>query len=366
MKRDAQVLHDKAISSITVATTAFNSPNDVGRVTQVLLSLQHSFEMLLKSALVQNGAKVFDKRTGRSIGFESCLSQAEGHAAIKLTAEDAGTLRAIDAMRDDEQHWFNEVSEQILYRYARAGVTIFDEVLDRVFGEQLASFLPTRVLPISTDAPQELTLLLDEEFSQIAALLKPGRRARERARARIRTLLAMEAHNDEDTRVSSRDVDRVEKGIRLKKSRAEVFPKLEGLGTSVEGTGLNVTVHFTKTHGAPVRYLADESQEAAGIREVDLQKKFHRTATGLAEDLGLTGPKSAALRVHLAVDKDTKCFHDFVFGQTKHRAYSDNAFTRMREAKKTADMKTIWAAHHPRASKKDETCSVAGCMAGRP
>ncbi len=35
----------------------------------------------------------------------------------------------------------------------------------------------------------------------------------------------------------------------------------------MDGSGLNVTVHFTKTQGAPVRYLADESQEAAGIRE---------------------------------------------------------------------------------------------------
>jgi hypothetical protein len=32
-------------------------------VTHVLLSLQQAFEMLLKSALVQNGTKVFDKKT---------------------------------------------------------------------------------------------------------------------------------------------------------------------------------------------------------------------------------------------------------------------------------------------------------------
>ncbi len=38
----------------------------------------------------------------------------------------------------------------------------------------------------------------------------------------------MEARNDEDTRVSTRDVDRVEKGIRRNMGRAEVFPKLAG------------------------------------------------------------------------------------------------------------------------------------------
>jgi hypothetical protein len=82
------------------------------------------------------------------------VGKAEAHSVIKLPADDAGTLRAIDAMRDDEQHWFNEVSEQILYGYARARITIFDEVLDRVFAERLATYLPNRVLPISTDKPR--------------------------------------------------------------------------------------------------------------------------------------------------------------------------------------------------------------------
>lgn len=52
MKRDVQILHDKAVASTTVATTAFNSPVDTGRATQVLLNPQYAFEMLLKAALV--------------------------------------------------------------------------------------------------------------------------------------------------------------------------------------------------------------------------------------------------------------------------------------------------------------------------
>lgn len=42
-------------------------------MTQVLLSLQHCFEMLLKAAIVQSGVRVFDKQLGRSIGFEACI-----------------------------------------------------------------------------------------------------------------------------------------------------------------------------------------------------------------------------------------------------------------------------------------------------
>jgi hypothetical protein len=353
VKRDAQILHGKSVASLTIAATAFNSPIDVGRVTQVLLGLQHAFEMLLKAALVQNGVKVFDKKSGRSIGFEACLGRAAADPVIKLSSDDAGTLRAIDAMRDDEQHWFNEVSEQLLYRYARAAVTLFDELLERAFKDRLVNYLPGRVLPISTDAPRDLTLLLDEEFGQIADLLKPGRRARDKARARIRTLLAMEAHEDPDTRVSSRDVDRVDKGIRQGKSRTDVFPKLEGLSTSVGGAGLNVQVHFSKTSGAPVRLVKD-----------DLQKKYHRTSKQLADALGLSTHASAALRAHLGVDGDPSCSHEFVFGASRHRAYSDNAFTKMREVKSSTSWQAVWAAHKPTGGRKNERCSDDKCRAG--
>lgn len=119
LKNEAKVLRRKALSSLRTATTAFNSPHDEGRTTQVLLSFQHAFEMLLKAALVQNKVKVFDRKLGRSIGFEECVKKAIGNAAIRLSEDDAGTLRAIDAMRDDEQHWFNLVSEHILYLHAR-------------------------------------------------------------------------------------------------------------------------------------------------------------------------------------------------------------------------------------------------------
>jgi hypothetical protein len=365
VKRDAQVLHDKAISSITVATSAFNSPTDTGRVTQVLLGVQHAFEMLLKAGLVQNRVNVFNKKDGRSIGMGACVNQAEAHPAIKLTKDEAGTIRTIDAMRDDEQHWFAEVSEQILYLHTRAAITLFDELLDRVFGERLATFLPNRVLPVSTEAPKELTLLLDDEFTQIAELLKPGRCAREQARARVRTLLAMEAHNEPDTRVSDKDVARVEKGILAGKERSEVFPKLEGMGTEVSGAGVNVSVHFNKKgQGAPVRFVSDDSEDAAGVREVDLHKKYHRTPTQLANDVELTLPISGALRSHLAIDKDPNCSWEFVFGKTKYRGYSDNAFRLMRDAKKAISVESVWAFHNPRWGKKDERCSVKGCRAG--
>ncbi len=78
--------------------TAFNSYDDDGRVTIVLMHLQHACEMLLKAVLVQRKARVFDKDSGRSIGFEKCLGLCQ--AQHLLTADEAGIMRAIDAQRD--------------------------------------------------------------------------------------------------------------------------------------------------------------------------------------------------------------------------------------------------------------------------
>jgi hypothetical protein len=92
--------------------------------------------------------------TGRSIGFASCVGKAEADSVIKLPAHDAGRLRAIDPMRDDEQHWFNDVSEQFLYRYGRAGLTIFDELLDRCSGSAWPPTSPAECCPSPPTHPR--------------------------------------------------------------------------------------------------------------------------------------------------------------------------------------------------------------------
>ncbi len=103
LRREARTLKGKALSSLRRAVAVFNDLEEDGRVTCVLLHLQHAAEMLLKAILVQKNVKVFDASKQTSIGFEKCLHLGSHHA--KLTKEEAGLLRAIDAFRDAEQHW---------------------------------------------------------------------------------------------------------------------------------------------------------------------------------------------------------------------------------------------------------------------
>ncbi len=337
----------KALASLRRATTAFNALDDDGRVSAVLLHLQHAFEMLLKAGLVQRRVRVFDPQLERAIGFEKCVNLAREH--LELSEEEVGTLRAVDALRDDEQHWFNHLSEGLLYAHARAAVTLFDDLLQRCFDDRLVRHVPLRVLPVSSEPPRDIQLLIDDEYRQINDLLQPGRRRRTEARARIRSLLAIEAHVADNVRVSEKDVSRVERAVRTGAARSDVFPRLEEISTDIAGEGVQVTVRFVKVGGTPVRFIGpDDPTEAAAIREIDLQRKYHWTSSELAERLGLTEPRSLALRRHLGIDDDEACRHTFVFGSSVHPRYSDNALRRMEEALATVDMAKVWREHRPR------------------
>jgi hypothetical protein len=163
--------------------------------------------------------------------------------------------------------------------------TVFNNLLGEVFCERLADFLPARVLPISTEpVPPTIEQIIDSEYVKIQTLLAPGRRSRDEARGRIRTLLAMESHSAEDVVVSEKGISRIERAIKGRRAFSEIFPRLSGIETIFEGEGAHLTVHFAKTKGVPVTFIAaDDPRDAAALREVDLQKKYYIGATDLAE-----------------------------------------------------------------------------------
>lgn len=358
-------LKRKAVASLRTTITAFNALDDDGRVTTVLLHLQHSFEMLLKAALDKNKVPVFDKRSERSITFEFSVRKAQETEGIKLTDEEAGTLRVIDAWRDAAQHWYLVLDEALLYLHVRAAVTLFEELLSRVFSEPMADHVPARVLPISAEPPQDVQLLVDREYERVAQLLGPNKRGRGEAQARIRALLAMEAHNDADAgEVRQADVRRVEKAVRQGSPREQTFPKLATVASDISGEGLTVQVKLVKSGGLPMTYVSDSaSSNAAGIRLVDLEKKFYMGAFDLADRAGITRNKAVALRRHLDLDaNDDVHSHRFVHGSQKLMRYSDNALRKMKTALEHYDIEQIWSAHRTaRKGQVTPSCTQPGC-----
>lgn len=350
LRREARTLKGKALSSLRRGLASFNGFEEDGRVTTVLLHLQHCCEMLVKAGLVQKGVSVFDKSTKQAEGFSRSLNLACAHCGI--STGEAGMMRTIDSLRDAEQHWLLVVPEDLLFLHVRGLVTVVDDILKRLFDGALVDHLPNRVLPVSTLPMTDIDLLVDREYTQIGELLKPGRRARDEARGRIRSLLAMESHVVDEVAVSERDIDRIERAVRAKEPMAVVFPRLQTLSTSVMGQGYEIKVHFTKKQGAPVRFVAgDDPTQAAAVRELDLRKKYHMQATALAEKVGLTPPKAKAVRDFLGVDDDPQCTHVFEFMSQKIPCYSDNAVTQMKKVLTDVPIEEIWAGRKAKEAK---------------
>src|SRR5579859_2268036 len=151
MKREASLLKQKAIDALIVAVEHFNRPWDQGRVCATLILLDHGFEMLLKSAILKRGGRIRDPSAPHTIGFDASVKQGLSNGAIKFVDDDqALVLRTFNSLRDAAQHHLVEVSEEHLYVQTQASVTLFGDVLQSVFGINLRTVLPSRVLPIST------------------------------------------------------------------------------------------------------------------------------------------------------------------------------------------------------------------------
>jgi len=301
--------------------------------------------MLLKAAIYQERRTVHVPRSQLTYRFDKCLAIARSELGI-LTEDMATTLSILDGYRDCAMHYLLDMSEEGLYLQAQAAVTIFDDVLQRAFGERVAEYLPERVLPISTSPPEEIHLFMDKEFSQIRDLVAPGRRRRAEAKARIRPYLIMESvlegksEQPTDARVS-----RVIKRIKGGEDWQAIFPGVATLRLDTTGHGLSFSVRFTRqSSAAPVRIVreGEEAGDAALVREVNLLDRYSMGLYDLADKVGLGRNKTLALVHHLGLQADAECFREFRHKSIRYKGYSPKALQRIQEALPSLNVDQIW------------------------
>jgi hypothetical protein len=267
MKKETKLLKQKALNSLTLCVDHFNSTSDRGRVEAVLHFLDHCFEMLLKAAILHRGGRIRDRGEKNTIGFDACVRRALSDGQIQfLVDEQALTLQAINGLRDAAQHHLVDISEGHLYLHAQAGITLFRDLLDDVFDDNLRDHLPDRVLPISTIAPLDPIALFTEEVNEVARLLKPGTRRRTEAAARLRALAivdgALLGQKLQPGETELRNLGaRVAEGSDL----TDVFPGIASVDFVTEGSGPTLSLRIVKREGVPV-HLVPEGTDAAGAR----------------------------------------------------------------------------------------------------
>ena len=363
LRRETKYLLNKGINSLIISVDAFNSSHDDGRVTAVLLMFDHAFEMLLKAALVQRGGDIKSREEteentantkskteteGNTIGFVDCVNKALSDGNLKFLRQHQNTtLLEIHSLRNAEQHYLVEISEQKLYLTVQVGFTIFKDILRDVFAKDLADCLPTRVLPVSTTPMVDIHTIFQDEVESIRQLLLPGKRQRVRANARLRSLAIMEKSLQCDPEnPSAMEIKSFENDIRRGKSWQKMFPGV-ALIQIERGSGTPLDLRITKRDGNPIHFVK-EGEPNDGIAYARNDSDFYsmnltQLCNNLDSVLNITRPKCSAIVWYLDLQSDKECFKPFSFGKsTVHKMYSPNALARIRKELPDLDLDEVW------------------------
>lgn len=346
MKREAKLLLNKSIDSLALSVEHFNRVEERGRIPSVLIFLDHSFEMLLKACIVERGGKIREQRASETIGFDACVRRSLDDGAIKFISEEqAITLQTINGLRDAAQHYLIEITEEQLYIHAQSGVTLFGDIMKKVFGKDLRSVLPPRVLPVSTMAPRDITSLFNDEIKEIKKLLEPGKRKRTEAYARMRPFAILDAtiqgsKNQPSNNVLKKKGD----GLLGGQTWQEIFPGIASIELKPESDGTAIGLRITKKEGIPISIVPEGTPGASvvalkRVNELDYYNLGHKQ---LSEHVGLTPPKATAAVWYGKIQENPDYFMELKVGKSKFKRYSQKAITAVKEIIDQESMDTIW------------------------
>lgn len=347
-KRGVVELRKRAINSLVLAIELFNRPHDSGRSEGVLIFLHHSFELLLKAIILNKTGTIHEKRAKYSYGFDKCLEILR-NILQAISIDERTTLSILDAHRDTAVHFYQEISEDLLYIQAQASATLFDDLLRREFCQSLSSFIPPRVLPISTNPPRDIQLLIDNELSQVDELLKLGSRKGSQAAARLRPVLSLAtASRETSERMSEKELRKVLTQRRRGDDWSVILPELAQLRFDTEGEGIPFNLRIRSNARLAVRVVKDgEPAEGTVIKhEVNIWDKFNLGLNSLAKKLDLTAPKTGALLIELGIKDNPECYKVLRRGSINIKGYSKKTLDILKAAIDSGlDVDDIWKKH---------------------
>jgi hypothetical protein len=335
MKKEARTLLSKATDSLILSIEHFNRPTEQGRIVTVLILLDHSMEMLLKASIIERGSSIQNKsRPGQTIGFDQCVGRALSDGEIQFLNEDeARLLRSINAQRDGAQHYLIDISENMLYIYVQSGLTVFRDILDRVFGYDLNEFFPERVLPVSTTPPLDIEMLFEKEVEQIKELLRPNTRKRLDAESRLRSLILFDEALISETlaQPSKKKMNSLIKQLRANTNWKSLFPNIITTEISAKGEGHKISLHINKKEGLPVT-IAESGEDGfpVVVKEVNDFDRYSMNFRRLCSLLGLNQYEMQALLWYTDIKSDSDCYKEFKRGAVVIKGYSQKALQKLR------------------------------------
>lgn len=340
----------------------FNRPHDTGRLSSVLIHLNHSVEMLMKSILLEHDHDVREGE-GETIDMGKCInilhSGTREDSSLNLLSEDEKTtLEELAGHRNEAIHGNSVIGEQLLYAYTRSGLSIIDSLLAEEFDESLSEHLPERVLPISGAPLKHLDVIYEEETEKIQELLEEG--ARDAARARARAIeISNRTQDGEENPPTDEELDDILNEIESGADFDSIFPGVSRLRFDVEGEGPTIKLKFTQSEGQPVHHVSDDEEAddyVIGYREVNPFDRYSLGSHDLADKIkekysgprDITRPKVWAIVRKLDVHGNEE-YHKVLntpYGGESDR-YSPKAIERVIDAVESeeVDPEIAWETH---------------------
>ncbi|MDP3395668.1 MAG: hypothetical protein Q8S57_03220 [Methanoregula sp.] len=356
MKREVKTLLDKSVASLLLSIELFNRPHDYARTCSVLILLDHSFEMLLKASILQKKGRIFDKISNYTIGFEKCLRIAVGDGNVRfLTKEQVLTLQTINSIRDAQQHYIIDVSENQLYLYVQSGFTLYRDILRNVFDKDLYEFLPTRVLPISTTPPMSLEVLFDQEIEEIKRLLSAKSRKKSIAISKLKPLEILERSlQGNDQPVTDHDLKKKIERVQQEKDWRTVFPNVAAIEVVPDSSSPSIALRFTKKEGIPIHVVPEGTPGSfvVAIKKVNELGFFNMTYSQLAEAIHQNTAKTNALIWYLKIKNDDECCKAIQMGKTTFYKYSVKSISKIKDALQKTTIDEIWKTYRESVLKR--------------
>ncbi len=346
MKRESKLLLSKSCDSLLLSIELFNRPNDRGRVSSTLIFLDHAFEMLLKASILHRNGKIRDKGATQTIGFDACVRRCLSDGTLKiLSSEQALTLQIINGLRDAAQHHLLDISEGQFYIHVQSGITLFRDILKHVFDQNLIAYLPSRVLPVSTTPPTDISTLFDVEIKEIKRLLMPGSRRRIEAEAKLRPLAILNSTIEgKKGQPSSSELNKVEKDLAKGRDWKDVFQGVASIDITPDGTGPSLALRLSKKEGMPIQLVPEGTPGASivAVKRVNELSFYSMGAKQLAKKMNLTMPKLLAIVDYTQLRDDQECYKEFKIGGIQHKQYSQKVITKINTLVQKESADDIW------------------------
>lgn len=317
--------------------------------------------MMLKSLIVDRTGTAFDEERGFSYTFDTCLRLAAEQLGL-IDKDQRQFVSMLDNLRDSAMHYYQEISEPMLYIFAQASVSLFNDLIRKTTGKGLLDYLPGRVLPICSIPPQQLGRVLDEEFTRLRELLQQPDLPKQRAIAMLRPLMAFKINPaEQQRRMTPAELEVALENLSAAESWRVAFPEIAKVEFTSDGDGMAIGFKVVKesVDARPVRVLKPgdpEPPEGFIIqKEINLFDKFSMGLDDLAPKVGVSRWRILAMIREYAIEADSECFRIIPVGSGQYKRYSKKTLDMLREKRDAADecwRKHKYALTHKQGKKK--------------